>query len=153
MIGEVKRDGKKITSKNYQWIGCEKWWWSYPLIFWIQLEKKSNNPDKQMFQLKIYAEVGPYKNRKELIEAIEDIKDPDISFGKNAKNDGAKYSRFLKYTKSKDKFILPVEDPQDSEELKNKMINLLENLSKANILESVTKALEGYMDNLSKKTD
>ena len=73
VIGEVKRDGKKITSKNYQWIGCEKWWWSYPLIFWIQLEKKSNNPDKQMFQLKIYAEVGPYKNRKELIEAIEDI--------------------------------------------------------------------------------
>jgi hypothetical protein len=78
------------------WAGCEKWWASYPVICWIQLNRNSDNVKGRLF---LYAEVGPISDpnaRNRLIELISQSSLENIGFRADATRADAKYSKFLK---------------------------------------------------------
>ena len=83
-------------STRGSWAGCEKWWASYPVICWIQLNRSSDNVKGRLF---LYAEVGPILDptaRKRLIDLIVQFGLENVGFRADATRADAKYSKFLK---------------------------------------------------------
>ncbi|MCH9808494.1 MAG: PD-(D/E)XK nuclease family protein [Alphaproteobacteria bacterium] len=108
---------------KYWWHGCDNWWAGFPVICWLQLIPQN---DKNLAQLRLYAEVGPlveYELRKALIEAIQETaasKDlQKVSFQKTATNEGKKFSKFLTDNS------ISIDDMNNSEEIAAKMEILL----------------------------
>lgn len=107
------------------WEGCENWWAGLPLITWFSLSK---NASEGGGKLRLYAEVGSLTNhglRTRFIDTIENLKDEkrelDIQFQKGARDEGRKYSRFLRSgAKGVD-----IKDTNDSEEIAAAMKKLL----------------------------
>ena len=113
-----------------KWHGCDKWWAEFPLVSWITLHPNTDNNEGQ---LKLYAEVGPlsdYEFRLKLMEEIERIAAEQnfktIAFNKNAKNEGAKYSKFFKGRLA----VLQINDINDSDEIAKGIKKLLSSYRK-----------------------
>jgi len=127
--------------RKYPWKGCEKWWHSYPLICWIQLEEKKSD-----FQLKLICEVGPlaYDLRTELIKLIESTgkEKKSISFSSSANNPNAKYSRFLKGKN----FQKTLNDAQDSEKIMEAIKQILGEFGNK-IIDPISIQLDRFMKN------
>ena len=101
--------------------GCQNWWHGYPMMCWFQLNQNENEK-QDSGKLILFAEVGPIKDpelRKALIGIIEETNKDHFRFNKKAKNNGAKYSKFLKGNS------LIVNDVTASEEIKAGMEKLL----------------------------
>lgn len=108
---------------THDWSGCEDWWAGYPLIAWLEIEKKSEGSEGQ---IKLIAEVGPLSNhefRKALIQSIQetaaDRNLKRVRFQNGATNEGKKYSRFFKENSAR------LNDVNDPEEIAKVMTSLL----------------------------
>ena len=113
---------------DLEWAGCEKWWAGYPLIVWFQIRE---NNDGKSGKLWLFAEVGPLTDkafRKDLLEAILSKGNQAglkriATRGKNINSDG-KYTKVFKEN-SKD-----IKDVFSSDEIANKMKDMLKDFSK-----------------------
>lgn len=112
-----------------RWPGCEKWWWGFPVICWVQMFPGDKGTEGT---LRIFAEVGPLNEhhaRKELIDSIKqkaaDVGLKDIIFQKTATNEGKKYSKFLKNNS------VSIKDIQDIEEISRSLAILFRKYEKS----------------------
>ncbi|MCG7640661.1 MULTISPECIES: PD-(D/E)XK nuclease family protein [unclassified Alteromonas] len=122
----------------YCWAGCEKWWAGYPLICWIAIQGQT---------LKLYAEVGPlsnYKLRALLIESLEGLNSKIIKFNKNAKEENAKYSKFLN-DKNLKSTLKDEEDLQNAEKLEVSIEKILKAFSNSTV-KVVEEALKTFIN-------
>tara|TARA_R110000751_G_scaffold20658_7_gene60255 strand:- start:353 stop:1663 length:1311 start_codon:yes stop_codon:yes gene_type:complete len=101
-----------------RWEGCEDYWSGYPLACWMSLEVA----DEGGGRLRLFAEVGPVKDRVVRIGIIESIaaaKLAKVGFQRTATNPAKRFSKFLKSN------IVEINDAQDSEEIERAMRTLL----------------------------
>lgn len=133
-----------LGAEKYNWRGCEKWWLTYPVTCWIEINHDENTSGK----LRLFAEVGPlsnYEDRLNLINLIKHVAENEklhqISFQKNATDVGKKYSKFLKGN------TIKIDDVQDIDEISNKMLKLFENFD--NCFKKLTSALLDFNENNS----
>lgn len=125
----------------YYWDGCEDWWAGFPLIMWIQL---TADTDGGGGQIRLYAEVGPltdHRFRRDLIDAISDAASEAgltrIHFRNGAREEGVKYSKFLKEN------FLRVHDIHDHEQIRDMILEALRSFSLE--IDAVAKVLPQFI--------
>ena len=143
ILGELHHDQKgNIDTDAYRWSGCEKWWWKYPVICWLEINEKA---------IRVYAEVGPlssFELRTSLINNIEKVTTNMIKFSDKSKADGAKYSKFLAQTKGKFSSKINEDDIQDAEAIKAKFETLLMNFNE-HVVEQVADGLNLFIQEMN----
>lgn len=83
------------------WPLKHSWWWDMPVIMWIELIPTPTDREPMKGQLRLYGEVGPWKNgeaRKQFCAKLQNLSEKSTSIGidSRALSESAKFSKFFR---------------------------------------------------------
>jgi len=144
-LGRIEGLGTKSTDPS--WQGIEKWDVPYPVAVVLYLRETRESSSEARIRIKV--EVGPLSNHVERVSLVESIEDQSegfrgsdssqkIQFGKNAKEEKAKYSTFYSISKGRS-----IKDVHNAEQIKTAIEAAIKEI--VPLIEPIEVALQNFM--------